>query len=286
MGVRVPLALDGVQGPEPFLRALLSGVPESDPRRRCSRPRAARRGSPRIDAWIVEAGDALQSCCDSRASSAPGSAHTALSYARLRDYRDELTRSLYKKVLAASGPQELAAYVREPGRIRRNRVRSCDTDEVLRAFVRDVFLGGNGTLLVNNTFVEWSAVQALKRAQPRLLVARFGVRDKMKPFSSLLLFSSPRATDQVPILEDPFGSFVDVEQLVVLRVAQRREERRPTAAGRSTCSSRKAWTRCSRFVRVLPALRDRSCPKRASPTSAQRWRAGWGFDRPRNLDGR
>ncbi len=56
-------------------------------------------------------------------------------------------------------------------------------------------------------------MQALKRAQPRLLVARFGVRDKMKPFSSLLLFSSPRPTDQIPILEDPFGSFVDVEAL-------------------------------------------------------------------------
>jgi hypothetical protein len=83
----------------------------------------------------------------------------------------------------------------------------------VRAFARDVFLGGNGALLVNNTFVEWASVQALKRAEPRLLVTRFGVRDKMKAFSSLLLFSSPRPTDQVPILEDPFGSFVDVEQL-------------------------------------------------------------------------
>ena len=60
----------------------------------------------------------------------------------------------------------------------------------MRAFVRDVLLTGNGTLFVNNTFVEWAAVQALRRAQPRLLVTRFGVRDKMKPFSSLLLFSS------------------------------------------------------------------------------------------------
>ena len=111
-----------------------------------------------------------------------------------------------------SGPQELAAYVRAldlappEGALLRS-------DPVMRAFVREVLLGGNGTLLVNNTFVEWSAVQALKRAQPRLLVARFGVRDKMKPFSSLLLFSSPRPTDQIPILEDPLGSFVDVEQL-------------------------------------------------------------------------
>ena len=79
--------------------------------------------------------------------------------------------------------------------------------------MRDVFLTGNGTLFVNNTFVEWAAVQALRRAQPRLLVARYGVRDKMKPFSSLLLFSQPRASDQIPLIEDPVGSFVDVEQL-------------------------------------------------------------------------
>jgi hypothetical protein len=35
----------------------------------------------------------------------------------------------------------------------------------------------------------------------------------MKPFSSLLLYASPRPTDQIPIVEDPLGSFVDVEQL-------------------------------------------------------------------------
>ena len=76
-----------------------------------------------------------------------------------------------------------------------------------------MLLTGNGTLFVNNTFVEWAAVQALRRAQPRILVTRFGVRDKLKPFSSLLLFSQPRASDQIPLIEDPVGSFVDVEQL-------------------------------------------------------------------------
>jgi hypothetical protein len=35
----------------------------------------------------------------------------------------------------------------------------------------------------------------------------------LKPFSSLLLFSQPRASDQIPMIEDPVGSFVDVEQL-------------------------------------------------------------------------
>lgn len=198
LGTRVPLRLEGATASAPFLRALFAPGP-SDNFFSSLGPG---------DAWIVEAGDSLHALCEERTSSAIG-----LSYARLRTYRETLARSLYKKVLSGvSGPQELAAYVRAldlappDGALLR-------ADAVLQAFVRDVLLGGNGTLLVSNTFVEWSAVQALRRAQPRLLVARFGVRDKMKPFSSLLLYASPRPTDQVPILEDPFGSFVDVEQL-------------------------------------------------------------------------
>jgi hypothetical protein len=200
IGRRVPLRLEGGAASEPFLRALFAtsagGIPFSafglDPG----------------DAWIVEAGEALHALCGERTTGVTG-----LSYSRLGTYRETLARSLYKKVLeGVSGPQELAAYVRALD-LAPPEGALLHGDALVQAFVRDVLLGGNGTLLVNNTFVEWAAVQALKRAQPRLLVARFGVRDKMKPFSSLLLFSSPRPTDQVPILEDPLGSFVDVEQL-------------------------------------------------------------------------
>ena len=109
-------------------------------------------------------------------------------------------------------PQAFAAYARSlqiappPGAL----LYSAD---VLLAFVRDVLLTGNGTLLMNNTFVEWAAVQALRRAQPRILVTRYGVRDRLKPFSSMILFSQPRASDHLPIVQDPVGSFIDVEQL-------------------------------------------------------------------------
>jgi hypothetical protein len=34
-----------------------------------------------------------------------------------------------------------------------------------------------------------------------------------EPFSSLLFFSQPRPSDQIPLIEDPLGSFIDVEQL-------------------------------------------------------------------------
>ena len=208
LGTRVPLRLEGAQTSEAFLHALFR-TSAKDTLFSALRE-AAGRGP--HDAWIVEAGESLHALCEAGASRG-GAGATGMSYARLRAYREMLARSLYQKVLSGvSGPQELAAYAREMV-IGPPQGSLLHSDEVVRAFIRDVFLAGNGTLLLNNTFVEWASVQALKRAEPRLLVARFGVRDKMKPFSSLLLFSSPRPTDQVPILEDPFGSFVDVEQL-------------------------------------------------------------------------
>jgi hypothetical protein len=207
-GTRVPLRLEGAQTSDAFLGALFRTSTKDT---LFSALRGAAGHAPH-DAWIVEAGESLHALCE--AGAGPGGAGaTGLSYARLRPYREMLARALYSKVLSGvSGPQELAAYARalDIGPPEGSLLHS---DDVVRAFVRDAFLAGNGTLLLNNTFVEWAAVQALKRAEPRLLVARFGVRDKMKPFSSLLLFSSPRPTDQVPILEDPFGSFIDVEQL-------------------------------------------------------------------------
>jgi hypothetical protein len=208
LGTRVPLRLHGLGASSPFLRALFA-------RGAADTLFTALRGSAGLgphESWIVDAGDAFAGLCEAPGGRAPACA-TWLSYVRLRAYREMLARSLYEKVQSGvSGPQEMAAYARAldpdppPDALPH-------TDATVRSFSRDVLLSGNGTLLVNNTFVEWTSVQALKRAEPRLLVARFGVRDRMKAFSSLLLFSGPRPTDQVSIVEDPFGSFIDVEQL-------------------------------------------------------------------------
>jgi hypothetical protein len=200
VGFRIPLTLGvGGAGAENFLSQLFGGGASG-----ASGTSLTSEGMSPLESWFVETGDGLSKF---------GESGTTLSYARLRGYRDELTRALYEKVQkGVESPQAFAAYARGLKLAPGSGVFPHEAD-VMQAFVRDVFLTGNGTLFVNNTFVEWAAVQALKRAQPRLLVARYGVRDKMKPFSSLLLFSQPRATDQIPEIEDPTGSFVDVEQL-------------------------------------------------------------------------
>ena len=229
IGTRVPLDLAGAESAEPILGSLFMGAATPTPESRPLTPttlfdvlRESRNLSP-LDTWIVEAGDAVHALCERSASRPSGQngqtagpalgCATGMSYDRLRSYRERLTDAIYGKVLTGlRSPLELAAYVKTLD-VRPREGLTLYSDPAVAAFVRDVFLAGNGTLIINNTFVEWGAVRALKRVEPRLLVARFGVRDKMKPFSSLLLFSKPRPTDQIPIMQDPLGSFVDVELL-------------------------------------------------------------------------
>jgi len=207
-GVRVPLSIDGVRGPDAFVRGLFGGGTST-----LFGAVRARDGATTLDAWAVESGASLHTHGTPGGAGGTDRTHTILSYERLRGYRDNLTRALYQKIQAGvESPQAFAAYARGLRIVPAPDALADDSDAMV-GFVRDTFLTGNGTLFVNNTFVEWASVQALRRAQPRLLVSRYGVRDKMKPFSSLLLFSQPRAADQIPDIEDPFGSFIDVEQL-------------------------------------------------------------------------
>ena len=224
-GTRIPLTLDGGKNRDGYLRALF-GVRDGDQKGSLFGRLQDDAAFAATDGWIVESHAALHDLvlqtprsgdADPRAANreprTTTPSLTGLSYERLLPYRDVLMRALFSKVqTGVESPQAFAAYARsltiapEPGALP-------NPDAIVQAFVREVLLTGNGTLFVNNTFVEWAAVQALRRAQPRLLVTRYGVRDKLKPFSSLLLFSQPRSSDQIPLIEDPVGSFIDVEQL-------------------------------------------------------------------------
>jgi hypothetical protein len=212
-GIRIPLTLDGVRNSGDYLRTLFGVGSGTNGQSGASLFGAL--GSDAAfapaDAWIIESHRALHDLVQKEPAEAR--LPTGLSYERLLPYRDALMRALFTKIQSGvESPQAFAAYARglklapEPGSV-------LNPTEVVQGFVRDVLLTGNGTLFVNNTFVEWAAAQALRRAQPRLLVTRYGVRDRLKPFSSLLLFSQPRTSDVIPLVEDPLGSFIDVEQL-------------------------------------------------------------------------
>ena len=217
--VRVPLSLGAAQTTAPFLAELFTGLPPSAAANAAPtlfQALAWSKGYSPLDSWIIEAGDGLHALCEQKAreiNGAPGV--TGVSYDRLRAYRERLSDAIYSKVTSANlaGPLELEAWL-ETLDAKPQEGFTLHSAPVVLDFVRDILvLGGNGSLIINNSFVEWSSVRALERAHPRVLVARFGVRDKLKPFSSLLLFSKPRSSDVIPMMEDPLGSFVDVELL-------------------------------------------------------------------------
>jgi hypothetical protein len=83
----------------------------------------------------------------------------------------------------------------------------------VREFIRSILLSGNGSLVFNNSFVQWSASEALRRVQPQVLVACFGIRPKIKPFSSLVMFEDQNRSNPTPDQDDPAGSLIDGQML-------------------------------------------------------------------------
>ncbi len=80
-----------------------------------------------------------------------------------------------------------------------------DTDPVLAAFATDVLTGGSGTQLYATTFVQWTAREVLRRAQPRTLVARFTPRNQSASMDMRLA----HPTAEPPL--DGAGSLLDAE---------------------------------------------------------------------------
>ena len=83
----------------------------------------------------------------------------------------------------------------------------------VREFVRSILLSGNGSLVFNNSFVQWGSSECLRRAQPQVLFAGFGMRQKLKPFSSVVLFEDQNISNPVPDDVDPAGSLIDAHFL-------------------------------------------------------------------------
>jgi hypothetical protein len=144
-----------------------------------------------------------------QAHGVPGIVHC--SYEGLAGYRKRLMREVQKIVESQSvpGPRQLS------DRLKKLQILASEgaaaQDPILAEFTRAILLSGNGTLLVNNTFVEWATMQAVRRARPSVAVIGFGIRNKVKPFSSLLIYQDQDATNPIPSQMDTLGSYIDLE---------------------------------------------------------------------------
>lgn len=198
-GRRVPLRVP--ENPDHYLPLLLTG--NADPSKGRSLPGIVAAREP-YATWIIETGESVGDFCGG-----PGTVR--LSYNLLHAFRRRLMEEVQRIVedKNVKGPRQLSE------RLKTLKIRPAESglagDGILSGFVRTTLLAGNGTLLINNTFVEWASVQALRRARPQVLLASFGIRNKVKPFSSLLIFHDQDQATAIPTQADMLGSYVDLE---------------------------------------------------------------------------
>ena len=204
-GRLVHLQLEPDLALEDYLPLLLTGSPARARRPTLFDLHASQRSKDRFDTWVVEASDPILRL----ARSFDG--WTGLSFERMEDLRSALMRQVNDLVTEQRipGPRQLGERLQKmnPGALRR----AAGRDPVMREFLQSVLLNGNGTLLINNTFVEWTTLQAIRRARPSLLLASFGIRNKVKPFSSLLIYADQEVSNPIPTQSDMLGSYVDLE---------------------------------------------------------------------------
>ena len=204
------------------MERLLTGGAGSDASASPSLLEAAirREGAVPATTWVVDAGSSLVESVASKSSEA-----ILLSYQRLDRYRQSFSHEMntMRKDLADAD----AVF---------DRLRKVDVlpwcppevaaDPAVREFVRSLYLSGNGAVIFGNSFVEWAASEAFRRARPTFLAARFGVRSKPKPFTGVAVFDNPDQVNPLPSVADVEGSAVDAQMLAlyVWLAASRYEE--------------------------------------------------------------
>jgi hypothetical protein len=214
--LKVDLALSGEsQSP---LETLLTGTPGAAGGRSGGLLDVAlgRPDTPPADTWVLDAGSS--SLVDHVLKREPSGAAVApailLSYGRLALYRESFSHEMntMRKDLADAD----AVY----DRLRKVDVTPWCPPEVvsqpaIREFLRALFLSGNGAVIYGNSFVEWGASEALRRARPSFLAAQFGVRSKPKPFTGVAVFDNPDQINPLPAVDDLPGSAVDAHMLAL-----------------------------------------------------------------------
>lgn len=129
---------------------------------------------------------------------------TCISYDQLQPMREALLQNIQAELQRPGmGPEELRTHM---ARLTPSDLRVGNTgDQVLNRFQVKVLTEGSGTQIFSTTFAQWTTREALRRAQPLTLIARFAPRQRQRPMNELL--SDSRESPQV----DPLGSLVDAD---------------------------------------------------------------------------
>ena len=144
--------------------------------------------------WYVDGGKAARQ----------SSALTTVSYEALQPVRDNLLKYMQTEIARPGmGPEELRTDLAQllPADLGMKE----DASAALDRFQVKLFTEGSGTQIFSTTFAQWTTREALRRAQPLTLLARYAPRQRQRPMNELL--SNANANPEV----DPVGSLVDAD---------------------------------------------------------------------------
>lgn len=177
------------------------------------------------DCWLIDAEAHLGTLY--KPIAAPAS---LLEYGVLKTFKDQFLSQVNTVPKDIEGTDQILARMRHQD-WNQWWPKSMAGQDRLRSFVVELFLSGNGALIFSNSFVQWSASEALRRARPRLLVARFGMRSKPKPFTGIAIFENQQKISALHDTDDPEGSAADA--LILARYVWLSALRYPEAQGTS-----------------------------------------------------
>jgi hypothetical protein len=146
--------------------------------------------------WYIDGGKPAQ--CDP--------ALTCVSYQALEQARARLTAKMRAEIeRPGMGPEALRTTMARmrPEDLGLNGIPGKPADPVMARFQLKVLTEASGTQIFATTFAQWTAREALRRAQPLTLLVRFAPRQKQKPMNEMISGSTT-----APEL-DPAGSLVD-----------------------------------------------------------------------------
>ena len=162
--------------------------------------------------WVIDAGRELVDSMLQAESAGAARPHILLSYQRLESFRANFSHVMNSMRKDLSDADAVFDHLRDI-----NVLPWCPdeigADPAVREFIRSLYLSGNGAVIFGNSFVEWGASEAFRRARPVVLAARFGVRSRPKPFTGVAVFDNPDQVNPAPSIDDEVGSAKDAEIL-------------------------------------------------------------------------
>ncbi len=146
--------------------------------------------------WYIDGGGPASASC---------AGLTCVSYQSLEPVRTALLKKMEKAIRSGIGGPEALRTMMAKMRSEELGLSGDAGAAVVNHFQVSVLSEGSGTQIFSTTFVQWAAKEALARAQPVTLLARFAPRQRARPMNELI--AAPR---QVPI-PDPEGSLIDAD---------------------------------------------------------------------------